>query len=130
MRPTSKRTLTRVALEWDGLGALPWLPDWTRSRDPLICATGTEVVKLPYTHECPHPDQFHRDKCYVCGKLLSASDNRLEVFLADDGHAAVFAGPDCFRKVLKAGKRGYSAVRGGLRLFSKKQFAVSYQQTI
>jgi len=56
-------------------------------------------------------------RCYVCQSRGDniASDCR-EVYLEDDGHKAVYVGPDCFKKVERAGSAGLQS-RGGPRVF-------------
>ena len=64
-------------------------------------------------------------ECYVCGRRLRPCPPR-EVYLEDDGHRAVFVGPDCFRKVHSAPADGYRPPRGGPRLFATAQLARAY----
>jgi hypothetical protein len=55
--------------------------------------------------------------CYACGRWVKPRDHMLMVVLEDDDGAPVPVGPDCQRKVLRAGAKGYCPPRGGPRLF-------------
>ena len=64
-------------------------------------------------------------ECYACGRKLRPGPPR-EAYLEDDGHRAVFVGPDCFRKVHAAPVDGYRPARGGPRLFATAELARAY----
>ena len=54
--------------------------------------------------------------CYACGH--PTKEIRLTAVLIDDNGASVDVGPDCHRRISKAGAQGFVHGRGGPRLFS------------
>ena len=65
------------------------------------------------------------DECYACGRRLRPGPPRV-AYLEDDGHRAVFVGPDCFRQVHAAPADGYRPPRGGPRLFAAAALAKAH----
>lgn len=58
------------------------------------------------------------DKCFACDKVMKNMKYLIQV--AQDDQTA-FVGPECFKKVVKAGKDGYQPPLGGPRLFEISQ---------
>lgn len=56
--------------------------------------------------------------CYACGKpLIDKGEAPPQAVLADDDGRSVPVGPDCLRRIVRAGAQGYVPPRGGPRLF-------------
>lgn len=56
------------------------------------------------------------DKCFACDRLL-----RKPYRVRCEDEQFPFVGPECFKKVVKAGKDGYQPPKGGPRLFKISQ---------
>ena len=82
---------------------------------------GFRLMPISTTTERTEP----AGECYVCGRRLRPGPPR-EVYLEDDGHRAVFVGPDCFRKAHSAPADGYRPPRCGPRLFATAELARAY----
>lgn len=52
-------------------------------------------------------------RCAACGRILG------QKFEADprDGNGPVFVGPDCHKRIVKAGHAGFAPPNGGPRLY-------------
>lgn len=98
--------------------------DWLECHGPGECKSvvfhlGDAKAWLPMDMIC---DDCLRatpsEACFVCGKALPAGGRHL----ADtrDGQT-VFVGPECFRKIVKAGDGGYQPEKGGPRLWTVSQ---------
>lgn len=57
---------------------------------------------------------MYQHTCFACNKLIKAGNEKL----VDTKDAQlVFIGPECYKKVVKAGDKGYQPPLGGPRLF-------------
>jgi hypothetical protein len=56
-------------------------------------------------------------KCYACNRDLIPMDKHT-VYTADDQQQ--FVGPDCYKRIRKAGNKGFQPKLGGPRLYAEK----------
>ena len=56
-----------------------------------------------------------RDKCFACDKKLAAGKQPIRADTRDDQR--VWVGPECHRKIVKAGNNGYQPPLGGPKLY-------------
>lgn len=59
---------------------------------------------------------MERERCYACGLLMSASRPLRLVNVARE-EQNVEVGPECYRQIQKAGAGGWTAKRGGPKLY-------------
>lgn len=70
------------------------------------------------------------DNCYCCGKRFRDPNNRTEAFLEDDDNRGVMTGPECAKRIRKAGAEGFAPTNGGPRLFWEPADAKAYAKKL
>jgi hypothetical protein len=58
-----------------------------------------------------------KESCYCCDKPFAKKTGAYWVWTCDGQRQ--FAGPECFRKIKKAGTEGYQPPKGGPRMFER-----------